>query len=317
MRTNASISVIMPAYNAERTIKEALTSVIAQSLKPLEIIVCDDSSSDNTAQAAASLGNSRIRILKNPHNLGPGPSRDRAIQTAHSSHIALIDADDDWHLERLQRLLAAADSTNADVIFDDTLLCHNVNGQLVPWRRIHGARAFGGTGKGTSPRVVHIEDYITSERLLAHPLIRTDFIRRHGIMHSSRRFAEDAEFYLRLALAGAKFCYVPEPLYHYRITPGSLTAQAKDPTLMRKCLEECAQWEGWWPAAQEAFQRKVASLRVNEALYRLADAVRVGRFATASHLLVCHPQLLAQLPRRLLRQLHYHAHRLAHGGSRR
>lgn len=148
-------------------------------------------------------------------------------------------------------------------------------------------------------------------------MIRTDLIRRHGIQHSSRRFAEDAEFYLRLALAGAKFCYVPEPLYYYRITPGSLTAQAKDPTLMRKCLEECALWEGWWPSAQEAFQKKFSTLKTNEALYHLADAIRRRRFSTASGLLLSHPQLFTQLPRRLARQLHYQIHRLFHGGSRR
>lgn len=305
----------MPAWNAEATIETAISSVLDQHSVGVHVLVCDDASRDCTRSVVQGLGTKRIMLLSNTDNLGPGRSRDRAIERATTPWVAFIDADDAWHPQRLRRLLEAGRSTAADVVFDDSMLCHHVGGQLVPWRRIHGTRAFG--GKGTSPRVVRIEDYITSERLLAQPLIRTDFIRRHGIMHSSRRFAEDAEFYLRLALAGAKFCYVPDPLYHYRVTPGSLTAQAKDPTLMRRCLEECAQWEGWWPAAQEAFQRKVASLRVNEALYRLADALRGGRFATASRLLVSHPQLLTQLPRRLMGQVHYHAHRLAHGGSRR
>lgn len=305
----------MAVRNGESTISQALASVLCQTLPVEDAIVCDDASTDATQATLAKLNDPHVRVIRNISNIGPGQSRDKAVRNSSSQWIALIDADDAWHPERLKHLLAAAETSGADVIFDDTLLCHDASGQLVPWRRIHGTRAFG--GKGASPRIVRIEDYITSERLLAQPLIRTDFIRRHGVQHSSRRFAEDAEFYLRLALAGAKFCYVPEPLYHYRITPGSLTAQAKDPTLMRKCLEECAQWEGWWPSAQEAFQRKIASLRINEAMYDLAGAVRDGRFAMASRLLVSHPQLVARLPRRFVRHLHYHAHRLAHGGSRR
>mgnify|MGYP002737714604 CR=1 FL=1 len=313
--SDLSITTVIAAYNAERHICQALRSAMRQSVRENKIIVCDDASSDRTVEVVAAIENGPIKIIFNNKNLGPGPSRDRAIEHAESQWVALLDADDTWHCERLRRLLAAAVSTGADVVFDDTLLCHEVRGRLVPWKRLHGTRAFG--GKGTAARIVRIEDYITSARLLAHPLISTDFIRRHEIEHSSRRFAEDAEFYLRLALAGAKFCYVPEPLYHYRITPGSLTAQARDPTLMRKCLEECAQWVGWWPSAQAAFQKKAASLRINESLYHLGEAVRRGHFSTASGLLLSHPQLFAQLPRRLIHQVHYHAHRLIHGGSRR
>ena len=308
-----NVSAVMAVRNGESTILQALASVLCQTMPVEDAIVCDDASTDATLATLANLNNPHIRVIRNVSNIGPGQSRDKALRNSSSQWIALIDADDVWHPERLKHLLAAAETTGADVIFDDTLLCHDASGQLVPWRRIHGTHAFGGTG--ASPRIVRIENYITSERLLAHPLIRTDFIRRHGIQHTSRRFAEDAEFYLRLALTGAKFCYVPEPLYHYRISPGSLTTQAKDPTLMRKCLEECARWDGWWPSAQEAFQRKIASLRVNEALYHLTDSIRSGHFATAASVLLSHPRLLALLPRRLMRQLHYQAHRVIHGGS--
>lgn len=309
------ITTVIAAHNADRYIQSTLCSVKRQTTAKAKIVICNDASSDQTVEKINALEDPDIKLLSNTKNLGPGPSRDRAIEQVDSQWIALLDADDAWHSERMSRLLEAANSTGADVVFDDTMLCHDVNGQLAPWRRVHGTRAFG--GKGTSPRVVRIEDYIKSERLLAHPLIRTDFIRHHGIQHSSRRFAEDAEYYLRLALAGAKFCYVPEPLYFYRITPGSLTAQAKDPTLMRKCLEECALWEGWWPSALDAFQDKIAVLRTNEALYHVADAARRRRFAKASSLLLSDPQVLRHLPRRLIRQLHYQAHRLIHGGSRR
>jgi succinoglycan biosynthesis protein ExoO len=211
------------------------------------------------------------------------------------------------------RLLAAANHTNADVVFDNTMLCHDTPNGLSPWKALHGERAFGGTG--TTARRIRIEDYISAERLLIHPIIRTDFIRKHGIRHSARRFAEDAEFYLRLAHAGAKFCYVPQPMYFYRITPGSLTAQAKDPSLMRKCLEECAGWPNWSPTAREAFRFKIATLRRNEILYEVRRLARTGGVFQAIRLLTSEPKALAALPGRLIRQLNYHLHRRLRGGA--
>lgn len=305
----------MPAWNAEATIEIAIGSVLDQYSVGVHVLVCDDASQDGTRSVVQGVGSERVVLLSNADNLGPGRSRDRAIERATTPWVAFIDADDAWHPQRLWRLLEAGRSTGADVVFDDSMLCHHVGGQLVPWKPIHGQQAFG--GRGNSPRPVRVEDYVTSERLLVHPLIRTEFIRRYRIRHSSRRFAEDAEFYLRLAQAGAKFCYVPEPLYHYRVTPGSLTAQARDPTLMRQCLQECALWDGWLPSVQDAFNQKIVSLRINEALYDFADAVRRGHLSSAAKLLLSHPGMLAQLPRRLTRQIDYQAHRILHGGSKR
>lgn len=306
------VSVIMAARNAETTISQATKSVLGQTLRNLELIVCNDASTDATEKFFRNPIDSRTSVLTNRSNLGPGRSRDRAIKHASAPWIALIDSDDAWHPDRLNRLLTAAENSNADVIFDDTMLCHDTMKGIEPWRRLHGTHAFG--GKGTTPREVMIEDYLVSERLLIHPVIRTDFIRKHRVRHSDRRFAEDAEFYLRLALSGARFLYVPEPLYHYRISPGSLTAQAKDPTLMRKCLEECSQWEGWPTTMQDAFQRKTSSLLRNEALYHLSRQIRRGCFIQALRLLAAQPRLLVALPSRITRQLSYQAHRTFHGG---
>lgn len=306
------VTVAMAAYNAETTIACAMHSVLGQSLAHIELILVDDASRDETAAVVSKVQDPRLKTIRNVANLGPGISRDLAIGSATSPWIAFVDADDYLPPNRLKILLDAAIETDVDIVFDDTMLCHDTPTGLNPWKALHGTKAFGGSG--VTPREIRIEDYIASNRLLIHPIIRTDFIRQHGIRHSKRRFAEDAEFYLRLALAGAKFCYVPEPLYHYRITPGSLTAQAKDPTMMRKCLEECSRWEGWSPTALDAFRTKIASLRRNEALYDLSQATRRGQFIQAFKLLMSQPHLLATLPYKLVQQIRYQAHRISHGG---
>lgn len=310
-----NVAVVVAAFNSSATILNTISSILSQSTAQLQLLICDDASTDGSPEIVKKIQDPRISLLVNESNLGPGPSRDRAIRYASAPWVALVDADDAWHPDRLRRLMAVAEATNADVVFDDTLLCHDTRTGLAFWKPLHGVAAFGEAGD--MPREIRIEDYISSDRLLIHPLIRTDFIRKHAIRHSARRFAEDAEFYLHLALAGAKFCYVPEPLYYYRITPGSLTAQAKDPALMRKCLEECAQWQGWSPAVESAFREKIASLHSNESLHALVKLVRDGRLVAAANLLTSDHRLLKVLPRRILQQFHYRAHKFLHGGRSR
>lgn len=308
------VSVVMPAYNAARTISDALSSVLAQRDCTFEVLVHNDASTDDTPSKVEAFEDPRIRLLADHLNLGPGPSRDKAIEEAEAPWIALIDADDAFHPNRLRRLLDAADATGADVVFDDLMMCHDTADGLVPWRPLHGPRSFGGKGRATS---IRIEDYIRSARLLVKAVIRTDFIRQNGIRHSSRRFGEDAEFLLRLAHAGARFCFVPDPLYLYRIAPGSLTAQAKDPTLMRRCLEECARWPEWPTSVQGALREKITSLERTEKLYSLAAATRHGQGMTVLLILARSPSLILAALRRIPGLLAYRWHRNRHGGHRR
>lgn len=310
----STVSAIIPSYNAARYIDFALHSCLNQSLSPAELIIIDDASSDDTHSIVQKVSDPRLKLLRNDINMGPGISRDRAIGISKSEWISLLDADDAWAPERLSRLCDAALATDADVVFDDIQLCHDTERGLVPWRPVHGPKAFGGTDCQHRPRLVAIEDYICSPRLVIQPLIRTSFIRQHNICHSARRFAEDAEFILRLAHAGARFCYVPEPMYQYRITPGSLTAQAKDPTLMRQVIAACAQWPGWSAGAQEAFKEKISALTRNEQLYALRAAIKKRQLLAALRLLAASPRLLLAVGQRLPGQLAYQWHRARHGG---
>lgn len=266
---------------------------------------------DSTCAVIRSISGPRLTLLYNEANLGPGLSRDRAIAASNGEWIALIDADDICAPERLSRMLDAASATGADVVFDDLMMCHDTDTGLKPWQPLHGRHAFGSKGL---PSLIEIESYIRSSRLLIKPIIRTSFIRQHNIRHSARRFAEDAEFILRLAHAGARFCYVPAPMYLYRITPGSLTAQARNPALMRQVVEACAQWPGWSPAVLEAFKDKIVALTRNEQLYALKAAVRQGQVGSVLNLLAASPGLALDAFQRLPGQLAYQWHRVRHGG---
>lgn len=98
-----SISVVIPAYNAEHWIGRAITSVLNQTVMPAEILVVDDGSTDGTAQAAQKYG-AAIRYFYQ-QNSGPSVARNRGIEHARSEWIAFLDADDEWLPHKIESQL--------------------------------------------------------------------------------------------------------------------------------------------------------------------------------------------------------------------
>ena len=100
------VSVVMPAYNAERFVDEALESVLKQSYQRLEVIVVDDGSTDGTAARVQAYGNP-VRYLQQV-NAGVGAARNRGLEAATGDYIAFLDADDLWRPEKLDVQLEIA-----------------------------------------------------------------------------------------------------------------------------------------------------------------------------------------------------------------
>ncbi len=102
------ISVIMPVFNGERYLAEALDSVLAQTQRPLEVIVVDDGSTDGTAAALDAYGDRIVRLWQ--PNLGPGVARNTGLARASGAYLSFMDADDVLHPEKLERQLACLDA---------------------------------------------------------------------------------------------------------------------------------------------------------------------------------------------------------------
>ncbi len=98
------VSVVIPVYNCEAYLAEALDSVLAQTYRPVEIIVVDDGSSDRSASVAARY--SGVRCLTQPH-AGAGAARNLGAASASGSFLAFLDADDLWVSDKLESQMAA------------------------------------------------------------------------------------------------------------------------------------------------------------------------------------------------------------------
>jgi len=116
MVNNPLVSVIIPVYNGERYLAEAIESVLAQTYRPIEIIVVDDGSTDGSADVAKRFG-SPVRYDFQP-NSGAGAARNRGAELARGSVLAFLDADDIWLADKLARQMAAFDADpELDMVF--------------------------------------------------------------------------------------------------------------------------------------------------------------------------------------------------------
>jgi glycosyltransferase involved in cell wall biosynthesis len=208
------ISVIIPAYNGERFLPRCLASVIAQTLKPHEVIVVDDGSTDNTAALAAELG---AKVIQRS-NGGVSAARNTGIQNASGDWIALLDADDSWAAEKLERQAACIQS--------NTVLVYT------------GVQHFDDSGPhGVWPAI----DPVLAGKMLRYcnpivqssALVKREAILRAGGYREDVCGCEDWDLWVRLQRLG-KFEAVSDPLMNYYVYPDSLSA---NPEVMMKNIE--------------------------------------------------------------------------------
>lgn len=100
------VSIIMPTYNCARFIRESIDSVLAQTYTNWELIIVDDSSTDNTAEMIANFNDPRIHYLRNEQNEGAALTRNKALRAVKGRYIAFLDSDDLWHPDKLERQIA-------------------------------------------------------------------------------------------------------------------------------------------------------------------------------------------------------------------
>ncbi|MBE6761265.1 MAG: glycosyltransferase family 2 protein [Ruminococcaceae bacterium] len=214
METNKadSITVIMPAYNAEKTIGEAVKSVIAQTVTDWELIVIDDGSTDNTATILTELASadSRIRFLQNEKNSGVSFTRNRAVELADGKWIAFLDSDDKWLPEKLEKQLGLLKK------YPEMVVCYTASSFI------------DNNGKPFKYVMEAIErlDYKTllSKNIMScsSVMIRSDVMKLVKMPNDAMH--EDYYVWLTV-LREHKFAYgINEPLLIYRLCPNSKSA---------------------------------------------------------------------------------------------
>jgi glycosyltransferase involved in cell wall biosynthesis len=209
------VSVVIPAFNAERTLQETLESAAAQSWRAIEIIIVDDGSSDRTGEIARQFCSRepRARIVRQS-NLGEAGARNKGIAEARGDWIAPLDADDLWHPEKIERQLEAGrrDSRIGLVYCWSRHIdsCGRVTG-AAPCSRMQGSV---------------LRDHLQANFIGngSAPLIRTELLRD---LSYNTRLDACADYLLQLELAMRTwFALVPGYLVAYRVTGTNISSDA-------------------------------------------------------------------------------------------
>ena len=125
MKESPLVSVILPVYNYERYLGEAIESVLNQTYQHLEVIVVDDGSTDQSGEVARSFAGRGVRYCHQVH-AGIGPARNSGVELAQGEFLAFLDADDRWPLEKLERQLGAFESDpTLEMVFGQALQLQN------------------------------------------------------------------------------------------------------------------------------------------------------------------------------------------------
>jgi len=185
------VSVVIPVYNGEAYVADAVESALAQTLPPREVIVVNDGSTDRTQSILAAFG-SRIRVISQP-NRGLSAARNTGILAARGQWIGLLDADDTWRPHKLQRMSEFLGGTPSDVGVLFSAVLHwwegsqrrEVRRRKNPdcrgiWRELMARNAILGGGAG--------------------PVIRRECFRVVGLFDESLPSAEDWDMWIRIAL---------------------------------------------------------------------------------------------------------------------
>lgn len=216
------VSVVMANFRGAAHLARAMTSVLDQSERRLELILSDDASDDDSLAIARRIAatDDRVQVIAAPRNAGPAATRNRALDAARGAWIAVVDSDDLIHPDRLARLIAAADAAGADLVADD----------LVYFGTVPQGRTLLQSLGLSAPMMLDAAPYLRSNDPGASlppygylkPVIRRTALA--GLRYDAGlRIGEDHDLVLRLLIGGARFLLLPDPLYAYRRHAGSIS----------------------------------------------------------------------------------------------
>lgn len=213
----ARISVCIPTRNRAATLREALRSALSQDVDGLEVVVCDDGSTDDTRHVVRATGDRRVRYVRRLPPAGVARARNACLVAARGEFVAWLDSDDVYEPGALRRL---AETLERDPAISMVHAAHSVidadGARLPDWPRAFDADRVE-EGREAFAELV-LENYVAAPTVVA----RRDAHARAGPYAEGLERGEDWEMWLRLALEG-RIAYRREPLARYRYHADSLS----------------------------------------------------------------------------------------------
>ncbi|MEM3005390.1 MAG: glycosyltransferase family 2 protein [Candidatus Bathyarchaeia archaeon] len=237
------VSVIIPVHNGERTIEKCIKSVKSQSLRPFEIIVVDDYSTDKTSFILGRLSEriSNLKVIRNEKNLGKAASVERGLEHVHSPYVAIVDSD-----------------TYLDRDYFKNILGSFIKGVVGASGTVLPAEDRGEISK--SRLIEYLQSQSTYKKIQTHmgavfvcpgccSVWRTEWIKKNGIPKET--VVEDMDLTWEAQIDGGKIAYVPEAL-----------AYTEEPENFRRYIRQISRWLSWRPVLEKHSKRMTNGLKI-------------------------------------------------------
>jgi glycosyltransferase involved in cell wall biosynthesis len=240
------VSVLTTLFNCRRFIGQAIGSILQQSLRDLEVVVCDDASTDGSADIVAELAASddRVRLVRHPVNLGGTAAVRSCVRHARGKYFAILESDDLALPGRLGRQADWLDAhPDADAVFGGVQLIGESGEPLDPADPFHGVFA-----QQDQSREAWLRQFFTGGNCLcwSSVMYRPEMYARIGPERPAFQFLPDFDLWVRLALDGS-FHLLPDKVTAYRrlsgqgnlsaVTPGRLAAIAMEQSVILRHFE--------------------------------------------------------------------------------
>ena len=224
MNSNIKVSVIVPVYNVEDYICDAINSLINQTLKDIEIICVDDCSTDSSYELLTSFKkkDNRIKVLRNTKNTGVGYSRNKALKIAKGEYISFLDSDDWLENKSLEELYNKSSENNLDILMFKAITYYQDSDNFV--------KSDYYSMKNVNNCFNKVFDYQKFDKFKLFKIpncVWNKFIKRSLLIENDISFPEglifeDVPFFYKLMFSAKRMMITDEYYYYRRIRENSI-----------------------------------------------------------------------------------------------
>ncbi|MGE3261143.1 MAG: glycosyltransferase family 2 protein [Bacteriovoracia bacterium] len=207
------VTVLLPVYNAEKYLAEAISSVLAQTFTDFELLIVDDGSTDRSPEIIHGLRDTRIRYLRNEENQKLIRTLNRGLKEAKGEFIARMDSDDICFPQRLERQLQFFRREPDTAVAGSFAIRIDENS-------VHGAVINRPVGNDLARNV-----WLPTPLLHPTVMMRRSVVDRGFIYDENCLHCEDYDFWIRIAKAGLRIENLPAPMLYYRVHGGGISFQ--------------------------------------------------------------------------------------------
>lgn len=263
-----AVSIVLPVYNSEKYLREAIGSLLAQTFTDFELLIINDGSTDGSEEIIQSYSDERIIYIKNESNKGLIYTLNKGIELAKGKYIARMDADDVCLPMRLQKQFDWLEKYSTTAVVGCHVSFINDTGTVTgQWKE-----------DLQTSNYQSIRKKMVWENCIAHPtvMMRSNVIRQYGY-HQNQKNTEDYDLWLRMLADGNIIEKVPERLLLYRVHEASVTGsilRKSNPFFKKYNCKRRFLWNGIINLKWGLFETKVLFTAIHDVVMGIGKNIK-------------------------------------------